>query len=122
MRRYNLTDATSIIKFGINETYNSVSLTNDKVTLHFIDNGTLNVSGRNFQFITVTMQNGFIDASGTSYNATWTFMAYVDRRVYQVIFFDVEPQYAEVHENVLRILNSTKIKFHEENIRKCAQC
>jgi len=110
LMKNNLTDAFTINMFEMERLYNWTLQKSENATLYLIDNGTRIISGYAMHFVTFTIRDGYIDDKGETYNWTWTFMSFVDSRIFQIAYHGIGEDYDSAYENFQFVLNSTRIK------------
>ena len=103
-------DASSLVVFELERLFNWTLEKSENATLHFLKNGTVDVSGYTLTYSTVMMEKGYVDDQGKNYNWTWTFMSYVSDKILQITYHGVEEDYGKALNSFQVILNSTKVK------------
>jgi len=114
LEQNNVTDAFSATIFELKRLHNWALQKNENATLSFIENETISLFGHTGNCSTLIMEGGFVDDQGKFYNWTWTFMSFIDGKIFQIAYHGVEGDYDLAYRNFQFILNSTKIKLGEE--------
>ena len=113
LKENNVTDAASLTIVEVKRLHNWILDKNISAPLHFIENGTRTLFGREAAYSTFMVEGGYINEEGQPQNWTWTFMSIIDGIIYQVAYHGVGEDYELAYENFQLILNQTKINHGE---------
>ena len=110
MRKFDLTDAFSMIIHTVNDTYGAVLKENENATLHFVENKTVRVLDLTADYTRAIIED-VPDDDGVLRNVTFIMMAGIDqRKLTYVGFYAFEGNWEEAYETFQVILSSIEIR------------
>ena len=110
MERNGLTDTYSALVFEAERWYRYMKIENENATLHFVENGTILVSGFEARYLTMKVEKGYRDRDGNIHNWTTMFISWMrNGMLHYIAFYGVEegwsqPKTQEIFNHLLETL------------------
>jgi len=110
MKKFNLTDASSIVTFETERMCNWTVTKNENASVILREKGEVEVSGNQASYSKVIIKNG-IESNGAYYNMSFLMMSYIkDQRLVQIVIWGKKEDCEQLSDLFEMVLNSTDIK------------